>query len=271
MATICRIMCGLQEDTSISTYSMTSVLWTSMKTKKKILSDLTYSYHLKTGVKATTESIDKLSNKIIRSIPLFLIKDLDTDEAWSRKQKFNVSRVLIRAEGTQNNKTGFYKTLLDKDLDYKARDPEEVVYLDTITLWKPGSKVFLKLFVDTYDSFFKPKGISRPKTRDLSKPYSSSYIDKLLENPIKDERHRVVGQILAPYLVNVKGFSETDAISEISEYISRCRALKETSVNEAYISYQVRYAKRRGLMPLSYSISKKRTPRRSEGCDRLKW
>jgi hypothetical protein len=86
---------------------------------------------------------------------------------------------------------------------------------------------------------------------------SVSWIEVLLSTPIPDVRHRVVNLILAPYLVNVKGLTEDAAFKIISDYIDKCKELDpNTLINESYIKYQCRYAKRRGLKPLSLRKAK---------------
>ncbi len=81
---------------------------------------------------------------------------------------------------------------------------------------------------------------------------SRAWIEKLIETPIPDVRHRVVNLVLAPYLINVKGMSEDDAFKVISAYIEKCRELDpNTRINDPYIRYQCAYAKRKGLKPLS--------------------
>ncbi|MCL4379466.1 MAG: DNA primase noncatalytic subunit PriX [Candidatus Marsarchaeota archaeon] len=84
-----------------------------------------------------------------------------------------------------------------------------------------------------------------------------AWIDKLLETPIPDVRHRVVNLVLAPYLINVRGMTEDDAFKAISSYIERCKALDpNTRINDSYIKYQCSYAKRKGLRPLSLARAK---------------
>lgn len=81
---------------------------------------------------------------------------------------------------------------------------------------------------------------------------SYRWIEKLLSNPISDVRHRTVNLVLAPYLVNVKGLGEDQAAGIILEYIERCRQVNpDTRINSSYIKYQCRYAKSKGLKPLS--------------------
>jgi len=83
---------------------------------------------------------------------------------------------------------------------------------------------------------------------------SYSWIEKLLTTPIPDVRHRTVNLILAPYLVNVKKLDEETAVKVIIEYIERCKLVNpNTRINDSYIKYQCRYAKTRGLRPLSAS------------------
>ena len=79
-----------------------------------------------------------------------------------------------------------------------------------------------------------------------------SWIEKLLENPIPDVRHRTVNLILAPYFTNVRGLPEDDAVKAISDYIDKCRTVNpDTKVNDTYIRYQCRYSKEKGMRPLS--------------------
>ncbi len=83
------------------------------------------------------------------------------------------------------------------------------------------------------------------------------WIEKLLENPIPDVRHRTVNLILAPYFTNVKGLPEDDAVKAVAEYIDRCRLVNpDTKINDTYIRYQCRYSKERGMRPLSLERAK---------------
>jgi DNA primase large subunit len=86
---------------------------------------------------------------------------------------------------------------------------------------------------------------------------ADTWVDKLLQTPIPDIRHRTVNLILAPYLVNSKGMSVDQATKIISEYIDRCKLLDPaTRINERYIRYQCDYAKKRGLKTLSLDRAK---------------
>jgi hypothetical protein len=86
---------------------------------------------------------------------------------------------------------------------------------------------------------------------------SEEWIERLLQTPIADVRHRTVNLILAPYLVNVKGFEVEQASKIIGDYIERCKQIDpNTKINDSYIRYQCVYAKKRGLKPLSLDRAK---------------
>lgn len=72
------------------------------------------------------------------------------------------------------------------------------------------------------------------------------YIDELMKHPISDGRHRFVWLVLAPYLVNVKKVDESEAIEKIKTYVS---ASGEMRAMKRFVEYNVRRAKRNGLMP----------------------
>ncbi|MCL5440322.1 MAG: DNA primase noncatalytic subunit PriX [Candidatus Marsarchaeota archaeon] len=82
---------------------------------------------------------------------------------------------------------------------------------------------------------------------------SRGWIDRLLERPVLDGRHRIVNLVLAPYFTTVKGLTVEEASSIIEEYIGRCIAVNpHTDITPQYIKYQCRYAKNKGLKPLSF-------------------
>lgn len=86
---------------------------------------------------------------------------------------------------------------------------------------------------------------------------SFAWVERLLAAPIPDIRHRAVYKILAPYLVNVKGLPEEEASAVIINYIERCKELDpNTRITPEYIKYQCRYARERGLRPLSLAKAK---------------
>ncbi|MDE1861051.1 MAG: DNA primase noncatalytic subunit PriX [Candidatus Micrarchaeota archaeon] len=79
-----------------------------------------------------------------------------------------------------------------------------------------------------------------------------AWIEKVLATPIADVRHRTVNLVLAPYLTNVRGMGEDEAADIINAYIERCKEINpETKITPAYVKYQCRYAKAKGMRPLS--------------------
>lgn len=79
------------------------------------------------------------------------------------------------------------------------------------------------------------------------------WIEKLINVPIPDVRHRIVNLILAPYFVNIRNFDEQKAFEIISQYIEKCKQLESnTKINDTYIRYQCKYAKNKKLKPLSF-------------------
>jgi hypothetical protein len=72
------------------------------------------------------------------------------------------------------------------------------------------------------------------------------YIEELLNHPVSDGRHRLTWLVLAPYLVNVKKMEESEAVERIRGFVA---AKGETSSMKRFIEYNVKRAKRNGLMP----------------------
>jgi len=91
-----------------------------------------------------------------------------------------------------------------------------------------------------------------PKVEFRRGPGNIYWIDKLLATPIFDARHRTVNLILAPYLVNIKGYTVEKAAETISNYIALCRVVNpDTRITDRYIKYQCEYAKAHGMKPMS--------------------
>ncbi len=98
------------------------------------------------------------------------------------------------------------------------------------------------------------KTVRLPRLKTAVKVRESSYrwIERILSTPIADVRHRTVNLVLAPYLTNIRGMGEDEAASVIIEYIEKCKQVNpDTKVNAPYIKYQCKYAKSRGMKPLS--------------------
>jgi hypothetical protein len=99
------------------------------------------------------------------------------------------------------------------------------------------------------------KNIRMPVQKIMAKRSGSNaiaWIDRLLEVPISDCRHRTVNLILAPYLMTIKGLDVEEGVKVISNYIEKCKTVNpHTNVNESYIRYQCKYAKSHGMKPMT--------------------
>jgi hypothetical protein len=73
------------------------------------------------------------------------------------------------------------------------------------------------------------------------------YIETLLQNPISDGRHRISWLILSPWAIAIRGLSDDQAIELIQNYVSAGGNMD--SGIRRFIAYNVRRARRLGLMP----------------------
>ena len=84
-----------------------------------------------------------------------------------------------------------------------------------------------------------------------------AYVDELLKHPVSDGRHRLVWLVLAPYLVNVRKLEDEEAIDRIRAFVA---VAGETRDMRRFIEYNVRRARRNGLMPPTFSTLKSEHP-----------
>jgi hypothetical protein len=83
------------------------------------------------------------------------------------------------------------------------------------------------------------------------------YVEDLLAHPVSDGRHRLTWLVLAPYLVNVKKLDDDQAIEKIRAFVA---AAGETSAMRRFIEYNVKRARRNGLLPPTFSTLKTEHP-----------
>lgn len=83
------------------------------------------------------------------------------------------------------------------------------------------------------------------------------YVEDLLKHPVSDGRHRLVWLVLAPYLVNVKKVEDEEAIEKIRAFVA---AAGETSAMKRFVEYNVRRARRNGLLPPTFATLKAEHP-----------
>jgi hypothetical protein len=84
-----------------------------------------------------------------------------------------------------------------------------------------------------------------------------AYVEDLLKHPVSDGRHRLVWLVLAPYLVNVKKVEDEEAIERIRAFVA---VAGETSGLKRFVEYNVRRARRNGLLPPTFSTLKTEHP-----------
>lgn len=59
-------------------------------------------------------------------------------------------------------------------------------------------------------------------SRNMNKPNSIPYVEKLLSIPIRDYRKNAISLILAPYFVNILNLSDEDSFDRIKQWILKC-------------------------------------------------
>jgi Primase X len=110
-----------------------------------------------------------------------------------------------------------------------------------------------------------PKTLSDLRTRVIryvpeQRPRSGRgylYVEELLKHPVSDGRHRLVWMVLAPYLVNVKKVDDAEAVDRIRAFVS---VAGETGDMRRFVEYNVRRAKRNGLLPPTLTTMKNEHP-----------
>ena len=111
---------------------------------------------------------------------------------------------------------------------------------------------FPKQLQDVRASVTRFVPVQRPRT---GKGYL--YVEDLLKHPVSDGRHRLVWLVLAPYLVNVKKAENDEAIDRIRAFVS---VAGETRDMKRFVEYNVRRARRNGLLPPTLSTLKTEHP-----------
>jgi len=163
-------------------------------------------------------------------------------------------RHLIRFEGSRNEKTGFYKSLLPSLPKEKPKvRQEEVIIPEEIPHWK----VPQELIYYVYRKFVrqeKPKveKILKEEQKESNETKTYWQIEKLLQTPIPDGRHRAVDLLIAPYLITIKKLDHETASKVIWEWVENCKKLRYTKITQTYVRSKLRYVERKQLMPLSF-------------------
>ncbi len=87
------------------------------------------------------------------------------------------------------------------------------------------------------------------------------WIEKLLFQPVDDGRHRILWLIIAPYLTNIRELDPEVAEPIVVDYLERCDSMNRIKGDVRSLArYYLRYAKQKGLRPLSYLVLKEKHP-----------
>ena len=90
-----------------------------------------------------------------------------------------------------------------------------------------------------------------------SSPHTIGWIESLLQTPIHDYRKYCLWRILAPYLVNVRKFSNEDTYVGIMSWLELCNRVNRLSFNpKQRARYDIRSARRIGYLPIGWKDSR---------------
>lgn len=210
-----------------------------------------FHYHLfinppPTPLRKLQIDIKQLRNAVFEYIISELVNAVPL--AWFDVEVMNSTRHAIREIGGKHPKTGYYKTILNK---LPAEQPKttkgDVTYPNEIKLWEVPEQLVYYL----WKNYIKKPVIATVASVPLTNAGNINWIEKLLQTPISDGRHRAIGIILAPYLMNIKRVDETTAMQLIINWLRKCNELYPTSVSSSLIRYWLYYYRRRNYKPLS--------------------
>ena len=85
------------------------------------------------------------------------------------------------------------------------------------------------------------------------------WIEILLETPIPDYRKNVISLILAPYLINIKKLSYSNAFGIIKDWLNKCNTLRRLDPNFNYrIKYALENSIKHGYLPMKFNTLKEK-------------
>lgn len=212
-------------------------------------------YHIYQPIRITTKDNEKQSlenfSEFNEFIP-FLRNDLTTEfirfaakyftnNKEDPKHNPSIYSCLIRIPGTINSKYNEEVKIIQKwDGIEVTANALVLPFMDHLIQLKIEAEEFRKR---------EDKSIIKDNKKII-------WIDKLLETPIADHRYFCLWHILIPYLVNIKGLSENEVISILTEWLDKCN--KVNRVRWRYpqrIKEQLKYDK--GYPPISLENLKK--------------
>jgi hypothetical protein len=202
-------------------------------------------------------------SEYVKGYPLIPLRLAAFFEACIRDPRVKIDysvykpRQLYRAAYSLHEATGLVSIPIEDPLAFRLEDarPENVSpRLD----WLPKPRVgearrLLEAVRDWWRRRPPASGLKilKPGT---SRPSDGRYgwVEALLSRGIPDGRHRLLWLVVAPYLVNIKGFSVEEASARTMEWLARCGEIRPLDGDFEDLSrYYCEYAARTGLKPLS--------------------
>lgn len=212
---------------------------------------------------------------------IYLVLDafvLETEDAFNNRwfgqqpsQKFLRFAEIFLSNGKcdlQHNKTvSFRNMMLRIPGSINSKNGQTVIMIQK---WNGHERPSIKLLLEDFYVYLCDQRIkeltSRQKRRQKqrqkfssnSQSYDNSrlWIEKLLQTPLQDYRKFAIWRILAPYLINVKKFSEQDASNIIREWLDKCDKLRKLSFNPDQKIREGLNGAAKGYFPIRFEVLK---------------
>ncbi len=154
----------------------------------------------------------------------------------------------IRGEGSQNEKTLCFKSFIENIENFKLINKfEDVKFPMSI---KTNWCFWMPLILNELEN--KLKELENPKIQiEIKTKSKKRWIEELLKTQLSDGRKRAINLILAPYLVNELNLNENEALNIVLNWLNECNKLRQCDIKQNHILYQLRYAKKNKLKPLT--------------------
>ena len=167
-------------------------------------------------------------------------------------------RQLMRAPYSIHEETGLVSVPVENPLEFKLEDAkiESIKEIPPLPLKGRAGEaqellVSLRDWLKEHKEELGLKIISRGEIGER-KIRAYGWIEKILENPLDDGRHRLLWLVIAPYLVNIKGLPLHEAEEIAYGWLSECSKIKLVEGDLTRLAkYYVEYAARTGLRPLN--------------------
>lgn len=210
-------------------------------------------YHIYQPIEIVTKDKEKQSLQTFKEFIPFVRNDLTTefirfaakqftDGKGDPKHNPSIHSCLIRIPGTINSKNNEKVKIIQEWNGIEAiANPLVLPFLDHQ----------IQLKIENEESCKR-----KPATDSIGNNKKIAWIEKLLETPISDHRYFCLWHILIPYLANIKGLSEHEVISILTDWLDRCdRLYKVRWKYPQRIKEQLKYDK--GYPPISLENLKK--------------